>query len=57
MKWLSIYRANEKDGLGVCYHFLMNKAFLCKWRWRYLSEREALRKKVIKGKYRVEDGG
>lgn len=35
----------------------MNKVLLCKWCWRYASDRDSLWKKVIKGKYGEEEGG
>ena len=36
---------------------LLNKAFLCKWSWRFAVEREALWRQVICAKYGEEEGG
>ena len=30
---------------------LLNRAFLCKWSWHFVVEREAFQKQVISGKY------
>ena len=38
-------------GLGVKNLSIMNKAFLCKWSWRFANEKGAWWIKVIRGKY------
>ena len=41
----------------VCIFFLLNKALLCKWNWRYATERGTFWTQVISGKYGEEKGG
>ena len=35
----------------VCIFFLLNKALLCKWNWRYATERGTFWTQVISDKY------
>ena len=46
-----------KGGLVFRNLSTFNKAFLGKWSWRYVIERDPLWKQVIVGKYGQEDGG
>ena len=43
-------------GVGVRYLHLLDKALLCKWNWRFTSEREAFWRQIICGKYREVEG-
>ena len=40
--WSIVCSDKQKGGLGVRNLPLLNKALLCKWRWRFAVEREAL---------------
>lgn len=57
MKWSTVCKAKLKRGLGVRSLSLLNKAFLCKWCWRFSSEKEPLWKNIIKGKFEEEERG
>ena len=57
VKWSSICKAKSKGGLGVHSLSLLNKALLCKWCWRFFSERDSLWKKIIEGNFGEEEGG
>ena len=53
---LSHDRVRRKGGLGVRRLYSLNKALLCKWNWRFTSEREAFWGQIICGKYREVEG-
>ena len=53
---LSHDRLRRKGGLGVRRLHSLNKALLCKWNWRFTSEREAFWRQIICGKYREVEG-
>ena len=57
LRWKMVCLEKKKGRLGVRNLFAMNKAFLCKWSWRYAKERETLWKQVINQKYGEDDGG
>ena len=57
VKWSSVCKAKPKGRLGVCSLSLLNKALLCKWCWRFSSERDSLWKKIIQGKFWEEERG
>ena len=41
VKWDTVCSDRRRRGLGVRHLHSLNKAFLCKWIWRFASEREA----------------
>ena len=51
MKWDTVCSDRRVGGLGVRHLHLLNKALLCKWIWRFASEREAFWRQIISGKY------
>ncbi|PNX83328.1 ribonuclease H, partial [Trifolium pratense] len=42
IKWEQVCLPKDKGGLGVKDLELFNTALLCKWKWRYLNEKDAL---------------
>ena len=46
----------QNEGLGFRSLPLFNKAFLGKWSWRFVKERNPLWKWIIVGKYRIQEG-
>ena len=40
VKWSIVCKAKSNGGLGIRSLLLFNKAFLCKWCWRFASERD-----------------
>lgn len=47
----------EKWGVGIFSIRNRNHALLCKWPWRFVSEKEALWRKVLVARYGVDDFG
>ena len=43
--------------MGVRSFFILNRALLCNWSWRFAVETESLWKLVISRKFGVERGG
>ncbi|GJZ79423.1 putative RNA-directed DNA polymerase, partial [Tanacetum coccineum] len=56
VKWRSILLNSNLGGLGVGSLFAKNLSLLSKWKWRYLTEKNALWRMVIKEFY-GEGGG
>lgn len=56
VKWNTILLDHGLGGLGVGSIFPKNLGILEKWKWRFLTEKEALWRMVIKDFY-GEDGG
>ncbi|RVW48131.1 putative ribonuclease H protein [Vitis vinifera] len=50
VKWELVCLEKDNGGLGVKSLFILNKALLCKWSWRFAMEREAFWNQVIRGK-------
>ena len=57
VKWSIVCKTKSKGGLGIRSLLLLNNAFLCKWCWRFSSEKDLLWKKIIRGKFKEEEGG
>ena len=47
----------RKWGIGIKSFSKMNKAFLCKWSWRFANDRNSLWRKVICSKFGESNGG
>ncbi|RVX14417.1 putative ribonuclease H protein [Vitis vinifera] len=56
VKWEIVSSDKKKGGLGVRSLSTFNRAFLCKWSWRFVVERESLWRLVISRKLGVEKG-
>ncbi|GJZ78840.1 putative RNA-directed DNA polymerase [Tanacetum coccineum] len=56
VKWNSILLDHKFGGLGIGSLLAKNYGLLCKWKWRFLSEEEALWRMVIKVFYDEEGG-
>ncbi|GJX30962.1 RNA-directed DNA polymerase, eukaryota, reverse transcriptase zinc-binding domain protein [Tanacetum coccineum] len=56
VKWDSILLSRNMGGLGVGSLFAENLSLLSKWKWRFLSEENALLGKVIKAFYGADGG-
>ncbi|GJT68148.1 RNA-directed DNA polymerase, eukaryota, reverse transcriptase zinc-binding domain protein [Tanacetum coccineum] len=56
VKWNSILLDHKFGGLGIGSLLAKNYGLLCKWKWRFLSEEEALWRMVIKDFYGDEGG-
>ncbi|GJZ23263.1 hypothetical protein Tco_0560722 [Tanacetum coccineum] len=56
VKWNSILLDHKFGGLGIGNLLAKNYGILCKWKWRFLSEEEALWRMVIKVFYGEEGG-
>lgn len=52
VKWSDVCKSRDKSGLGVKNLALFNLSLLAKWRWRLLTDKDALWCKVLKAKYR-----
>ncbi|GKV53518.1 hypothetical protein SLEP1_g60039, partial [Rubroshorea leprosula] len=51
--WDHVCRTKNEGGLGVKNLGTFNLALLGKWRWRLLEEKEALWRRVVEAKYKV----
>ena len=40
VKWLIVSASKKKKGPSVKCLFVLNKALLCKWIWRFANERD-----------------
>ena len=55
VKWSIVCMEKQKGGFGFRSLSLFNKALLGKWSWRFAKERDPLWKRVIIGKYGVQE--
>ncbi|KAM0016914.1 putative reverse transcriptase zinc-binding domain-containing protein [Helianthus debilis subsp. tardiflorus] len=46
--WSTVASPKSKGGLGVARLVDCNRAFLCKWLWRYVNEKKGMWKEVVK---------
>lgn len=53
IKWAIVCFKLKEGGIGIKDLGIFNKAFMGKWLWRFLTEREALWHKVIVSKYGI----
>jgi hypothetical protein len=51
IKWDQICLSKAQGGLGVKNLALFNKALLCKWKWRFLTEDDALWAALLRFRY------
>jgi hypothetical protein len=51
IKWDQICLSKAQGGLGVKNLTLFNKALLCKWKWRFLTEDEAIWVDLLRFRY------
>ena len=56
VNWSIVCLEKHNGGLGFKSLHLFNKALLSKWSWRFVKERNPLWKRVIVGKYRMQEG-
>ncbi|KAL4032276.1 hypothetical protein IC575_005346 [Cucumis melo] len=52
INWTKVSKSKEEGGLGTSRLHVTNKALLTKWLWRYLSEPNALWRRLIQCKYK-----
>ena len=57
VSWRKVCKPRVEGGPDIQNLSILNKALLGKWSWRFMSEGEPLWKKVIIGKYGVEERG
>ena len=57
VNWKTVCTAKKKGGLGLRRFSILNKALLCKWCWRFATERDSLWRKVICSKFGEDFGG
>ena len=57
VSWRKVCKPRVEGGPDIQNLSILNKALLGKWSWRFISEGEPLWKKVIIGKYGVEERG
>ncbi|RVX17120.1 putative ribonuclease H protein [Vitis vinifera] len=57
VNWDTVCLDKRKGGLGVRRLSTLNRAFLCKWNWRFANERENFWRHVISRKFGEEEGG
>ena len=57
VKWFIVRLDKQKEGLGIRALSILNEVLLGKWSWRFVSERDILWKRVIVGKYGLDEGG
>src|SRR4051812_15617576 len=51
VSWDTVCKPREEGGLGVRNVEIMNVALISKWKWRILSEKEAVWCDVLKARY------
>ena len=56
VNWSIVCLEKHNGGLGFKNLSLFNKALLGKWFWRFVKERNPLWKRVIVGKYGIQEG-
>ena len=56
VEWAKVCMPVQNGGLGIRRLRRFNSALLGKWLWRYGTERDASRRKVIEAKYGDEGG-
>ncbi|GJW50312.1 hypothetical protein Tco_0091663 [Tanacetum coccineum] len=54
-KWSKVLCSKEKGGLGVSSLYALNRALMCKWVWRFTTQKNLLWTRVIKAIH-GEDG-
>ena len=57
VNWNTVCTGREKEGLGLRNLFIVNRALLRKWIWRFAKDESFILKDVIRLKYQVEKGG
>ena len=57
VNWRIVSQGKEKGGLGVRRLYLLNRALLGKWAWRFAVEDNSIWKSCINSKYGTEEGG
>ena len=57
VKWAIVCSDKRKGDLGVRSPSTLNRAFLYKWGWCFVVERETLWKQIISRKFAEEEGG
>nr|GEY24012.1 RNA-directed DNA polymerase, eukaryota [Tanacetum cinerariifolium] len=56
VRWNNVLAFKEKGGLGVSSLFALNRALLFKWVWRFFTQKQTLRARVISAIYDVDGG-
>ena len=56
VKWDVVCSHKMKGGLGIRNFSILNRALLCKWSWRFATQRESFWKLIISRKYGEEGG-
>ena len=56
-RWRGGEKVTSCEVVHSVHLFLLNKVLLCKWNWRYATERGTFWTQVISGKYGEEKGG
>ncbi|GJW47878.1 RNA-directed DNA polymerase, eukaryota, reverse transcriptase zinc-binding domain protein [Tanacetum coccineum] len=51
VKWSSVITFKEKGGLGVASLYILNRALMLKWVWRFFSNKDSFWARVIKAIY------
>ncbi|GKD96154.1 RNA-directed DNA polymerase, eukaryota, reverse transcriptase zinc-binding domain protein, partial [Tanacetum coccineum] len=47
VSWNKVMAAKDSGGLGVASFFALNRALMCKWIWRFISQKNSLWARVI----------
>ncbi|KAK3226757.1 hypothetical protein Dsin_006619 [Dipteronia sinensis] len=55
VNWVEVCKSKDKGGLGIGRVVDKNKAMLAKWIWHFGREKEALWRRVIVVKYRIQE--
>ncbi|GJR35817.1 RNA-directed DNA polymerase, eukaryota, reverse transcriptase zinc-binding domain protein [Tanacetum coccineum] len=55
IKWEAVTSGKDQGGLGVASLYALNRALICKWVWKFFTNRESLWTRVIKAIH-GEDG-
>nr|GFA92289.1 RNA-directed DNA polymerase, eukaryota, reverse transcriptase zinc-binding domain protein [Tanacetum cinerariifolium] len=48
VRWKSVLAAKDVGGLGVSSLFVLNRALMFKWVWRFFSQKNSLWVRVVK---------
>ena len=51
VSWVEVFRCKEEGGLGIRCLETFNEALLCKWRWRFLEDKETLWRPLLDYRY------